>query len=79
MANRNDITIPEDTINRLSSKRNKNDSQALYGDNISPDANAKAGVGDNPNVAKKGTKLAPLPKTDGNSKGRIGKDPTESF
>ena len=79
MANRNDVTVPEDTINKLASKRNKHDNKALYGDDISPDANAKAGVKDNPNLPKIEKNPAPVPKTDGDSSGRIGKDPTESF
>lgn len=79
MVNRNDVTSPSDTINKLASKRHSKDSKALYGDNISPDANAKAGVGDNPNLPKKRKTPSPTSEVESNSSRRIGKDPTESF
>ncbi|MBL7542735.1 MAG: hypothetical protein JNL11_02915 [Bdellovibrionaceae bacterium] len=79
MTNRNDVTAPTDTINKLKLKRHPKDSQALYGDDLSPDANAKAGVGDNPHLARKlKTSLTP-PQIEDRAGRRIGKDPTESF
>jgi hypothetical protein len=79
MANRNDVTAPTDTVRKMASKRNKNDSQALYGDDPAPDANARAGVNDNPNLPKKSKMPKAPPTIEDKSSGRIGKDPTESF
>lgn len=71
MVNRNDVTLPSDSINKLKSKKTPD---------LSPDANAKSGVGDNPKFLKK-SKLPPAPTPDLTDKsgGRIGKDPTENF
>ncbi len=65
------VTIPSDSINII---KNKNLSD------LSPDANAKAGKGDNPNLPKKNSKVLPtMNEVIDKAGGRIGKDPTEVY
>lgn len=76
MVNRNDVTSPTDTVNKLAQKRHSHDDKALYGDDLASDANAKAAKNTIPEPSK--TPSAPS-ELDDKSGRRIGKDPTESF